>query len=359
MKRALWLVAFDALLFILAAADARAWAPEQPLADAIFGTLSQTPGAGQVPGLVMTDPQSVRVAIEPYEGELRVLAQLRGVFTRAPYWIVVWKDKTAGKIGRHSQNTSFSFEVPITQEVTKIDLHVVGPDGDLESTSYTLTVPSIKAMLATTATEAAKRNIVFASLGPSMISYSQTSRPSLSEIALTAKVSYQYVLAPPRVDLNVAAYMTLLPLTTSPPEMSARFLGLNLRVGYLLPFALNPWQLSIATGWYYVTMMTSTTLPDNQFGISNVSGPQLFPVVKRILDHGGTISGYAKYSPIAKSLSLLTLSSREIAFGVSWTRSLTNSHPLTIAVDYANVALQEGITEASATTFGVSAGYGW
>jgi hypothetical protein len=87
-------------------------------------------------------------------------------------------------------------------------------------------------------------------------------------------------------------------------------------------------------GGYYTTMMVSP----NTFGFQNLSGPQVFPVLRRSLSGNDSISTYVKYSPVsAGGFSITNLSSREAAFGVTYNKSLKNHHSMPFSIDYSNL----------------------
>lgn len=343
------------ILLLFDATSARAWAPEQPLVQAVLGELRLAKGSKLLNGLDLRNPRKVRISIEPHGTEFKAVAQLRGRFTRAPNWTFVWQDQAVGRIGSDDQSIDFSFEVPIRSERTAVQVNAVGPDGELESASLVLIVPEIKELIARARNETTNRSMFFASLGPSYITYTQDGKPNVSQIGLNAKLAYQYVLVPPRIDIGLSAYMTLLPVTSSPAGLSARFLGINLRSGYLLPVLSNPWQLSIAAGWYYVTMY----VPTNDFGFTNLSGPQLFPVLKYIRNDGDTISTYVKFSPVSNQLAIMDIASREIAAGFTWVHVLKNKHPISFALDFANVKAVVEEADVNLNSMSASVGYGW
>jgi hypothetical protein len=163
----------------------------------------------------------------------------------------------------------------------------------------------------------------------------QTGHAEFSEDAVTIKAEYRFLLFPPYWDLSVGSFFTASPLSTNQSGVDARFLGVNLRLGYRLPFIHEPWEFHIFGGAYYTTMFVT----NNAFGYRNELGPQLFPTLRRFFKNGDGISVYFKYSPVTSGFSALTSSNREIAVGGSWLLRLRNQHLVSFSLDYSNVSL--------------------
>jgi hypothetical protein len=76
---------------------------------------------------------------------------------------------------------------------------------------------------------------------------------------------------------------------------------------------------------------------DADFGFTPTLYPQVYPTISRALGAHDSATFYLKYVPL--SSSLLSFTDREIAFGLSWFRQLSNGHQLVPAVDYSNTLL--------------------
>jgi hypothetical protein len=81
--------------------------------------------------------------------------------------------------------------------------------------------------------------------------------------------------------------------------------------------------------------------------------------VRRALRKGEAVSAYFKFSPISDGFTVLSLTNREIAGGLSYQRALSNGHPLTISADVASLTLTLSGVTISSTTFSLGAGYGF
>ena len=104
-------------------------------------------------------------------------------------------------------------------------------------------------------------------------------------------------------------------------------------------------------------MLVSTADPDSAFGYRNISGPQIFPTVKRQLKNERDISGYLKFSPISASFSLLSLKRNEIAFGLAYAFKLSDRHRASVSFDLSRITLEiPTLNEFKATSSSYSIG---
>lgn len=299
---------------------------------------------------------------------------IKGEF-RKKGWGLFWNRQWLVKQG--SNTTNFIFRVPLTGPKTQVVLKAVGPSQkkDIilfvnfsEFADFRKTYPK-------DGFAQRKRFNLFVSMGPSFINYQEQNVPDISLIGLTAKLSLGYLLAPPRWDLAFNTFITALPISqttvyydpstslfsttasASTVKVSARFLGINGRVGYSLPFVKAPWKLSLMAGWYFTTMIVT----ENAFGFKNMAGPQFFPVLSRAFAGGSSLLVYAKYSPIIG----LPFGNRELAAGAGYVLPLKNGHPMTFNLDYANVSFalpgEDGVstTAVASTSISFSVGYGF
>lgn len=172
-----------------------------------------------------------------------------------------------------------------------------------------------------------------------------------SAITLSGKVSTRYALSP-RWDLGGSAHLTLLPVQQTSGGNTARFLGVNARVGYSPEFPPSPWRLSILTGLYYTRMIVS----NDAFGFTDMVGPQLFPVLARRFSQGDSAMIYLKLSPVTNKLSLLSLSNREMAAGFTFAHLTQQERVITFSLDYANMALEFTGVKVLANTISLGAG---
>lgn len=153
-----------------------------------------------------------------------------------------------------------------------------------------------------------------------------------------------------------SGYFTLTQLSKSREDASARFLGLNARVGYYFPGLGDAWTLSLWGGAYYATMQVTTSDPDLIFGFKNQRGPQAFVVLKRTLGSKLFASGYLKLSPIMASVTDLSISdSSEKAAGLSMGWKLPSGNMVILGLDFAvlNLKIQEIALQSGSTSIGL------
>lgn len=276
--------------------------------------------------------------------------KLSGAFTR-PAWKLLINHKEVAR----ASNGEFTLRIDVIGPKSFIFVSAVGPKGELEEQRFILDFPGYKPWLEAQKDFFNKRYFLSASGGLSFLFYEEPLTPKLNQLGLTAKLSYTYLLAPPRLDFGFTGYLTAMPLTTSIPGKNARFLGLNVRLGYVLPMVEDPWRLSLMSGVYYTTMI----VPDDEFGFSNLMGPQLFPVLRRTLPNGDSISGYFKFSPVGNGIWLETLQNREIAVGLSFTQRTSMWRSISYAVDLADLSLTiDGVSTRSRSA-SFSVGFSW
>lgn len=259
------------------------------------------------------------------------------------------------------------FPVPIRGVRQQFRLTAVGPTGEVEMMDFRIEFPSFDQWAADQRDPLKKRHSFSVTGGFSLLDYRETltsaeltqaQRDSLSsnlsQTAFTAKVSYLYNWRPPRWDLGFTGYINVMPLTSSQPGTTARFLGLNGRVGYVIPGIKEPWRVSLMTGIYFTTMLVT----NSSFGFNGQMGPQLFPVVRRMFGNGDTIAGYFKFSPVGSGFALRSLADREIGGGLAWTHRFQGTrNAISVAVDAADLSLLIDEFEIQSKSLSFSVGY--
>jgi len=262
----------------------------------------------------------------------------------AAKWHLIWNEKSFDV----KPDGQFSVDLPYSSQFKSLELVLVGPKGEVEYHFYQLKIelPSVpseegKDVLKPDSADLEfnqklkRRFFVSPGLGISSISYTQTGVESYRSAVMTAKVASNYLLLPPKWDLGFSGFFNFVSLTKSSP-VDIRFLGLNLRLGYIFPEIKSPWRLSLYGGWYYSTMFAS----DSSFGYKNISGPQLFPSLRRNLNNGHAIGTYLKFSPINNNFGFLSLANNEIATGISYLIP-TGKNTFSISLDYARISFSD------------------
>lgn len=232
-------------------------------------------------------------------------------------------------------NANFSFEVPLTTGVTPVRIIIMNAAVTVNTYTYHVTRNDALNDDKTDGKDKAvnSKHRLAPSLGITSSSYSQSNGRGLNQILLTFKSAYVYALAPPKWDLGVSMYFSLFPLSADIPNIWARFLGLNIRIGYSKPLN-DRWTLGLMGGAYYTTMLTSR---DSKIGFENLMGPQIYPTISYLLDKSNTLGGYFKFSAVGSAFSLNSFSDHEIAFGSSLQRTVASGRVFTLSADFSQL----------------------
>lgn len=292
--------------------------------------------------------EALEVQTEIVDGKSQEFVILRGKYSQPKKWaLIVNTDKV--KVG---DDGHFEVKMPCQgNEKLDLQLKAIGPFGEVEGEEVSIELIRIRDPEQNISSN---KIVVVPELGLSTISYQETGISNYSEIALTAKVSARRQIFSPRWDLGVNTYFTLLPLKKS-TDVTVRFLGANLRVGYVFPFFQPLWKLTLYGGGYYTTMFVTK----NQFGFDNMGGPQLFPMLQRTLKNDQLLRGYLKISTVStdKTNSLFSFKSRELAVGLTYVRPLSNRHLLSVSADLAQLKLTFAKATIQSTSFTLGCGY--
>jgi len=302
------------------------------------------PLSADAPIAGLTFPEKdLKTDVQSFGDDLRVLVTLKGSYNSKDQWTLSWKDQKQVKLLKVDKAGNFAITLPLYAKATSVDIMAVGPMGEVEEEEVGIDFPDYDAFKNHAKFEPPKRSSLGVSLGVTSINYTETDCSPLSELALTAKVSYQSLIFPPNWDVAFNVYGTAMPLTSTVASTNIRFLGANARIGFVVPFVTSPWRLSIMGGGYYTTSLVSQpaavihTLAEYS-GFNNMYGPQIFPVLSRKFGKADSIYLYSKFSPIMNNF-IPTFASTEFAVGGGWSHPLPNGTPLTIAVDFDDLNL--------------------
>jgi hypothetical protein len=327
-------------------------------ATAYQAELMPIPKSVAIPGLKLNS-NDMPVRFERIGSSIRVWVQIRGEF-QLPQWSLIYEKDTLVQIGQTSDAAPFEISVPLRGKKTLLKLTAIGPRGELKTQQWWVIFEDYDVYLANAKSgKSLSQGIgLTPALGYTFVRVQQSRIADFTEMALTLKLSFQRPFFFPNWDIALNAFGTAYTFQPSKADTQARFIGANFRVGYKLPFIKDPWGLSIAAGAYYNTMIVTR----DAFGYRNITGPQLFPLLKRTLGPRNTLYGYFKYSPVGNRFALTSFDNREIAAGAGWVRSLKNGHPLTLSLDFANLKQFSDTrvdTTTLVTTWTLSLGYGF
>jgi hypothetical protein len=243
------------------------------------------------------------------DGELfaRVLARYP-----APGWTLILQGRHMPRIVRDA----FRYDLPLEARATRLSVLAVGPLGEVTREHVVVVVPEGQwKRLREKPGVGPRRFSASANAGFTYAAYREEPLGvDLKQVGLTVKVNAGYKLIPRLLDVAGNAFLTALPLTHSPSSITAtRFYGINARLGYRVPFS-GTVEWNVLLGWYFWGMV----VPDRSYGISDLTGPQIFITVG-FPSRGGTgsVVAYGKLAPLADRPRAISLAHRELAFGGS------------------------------------------
>ena len=261
-----------------------------------------------------------------------------------------------------SERGEFEIDVPYDGSSTRLDLAWIASSGEISYRTLNFRfkpapVPDTRevpdAVPVVEFNRELDRKAYFAlGTGITSIRYSQSDSlyTDYRSTVWSVKGAFNYFVAPPVWDLGFSGFVNLSTLSSN-SSADVRFIGANARLGYVFPWIEKPWRLALYGGWYYSTMMAD----DMSFGYRHISGPQLYPTLRRAFANGTAISTYFKFSTIADRLGLLNLGNHEIATGLSYLIPISGKLYM-IGLDYARLkfAIQGREIDTSSWSLGVS-----
>ena len=332
------------VLGISATESARA-ADAQPAPVDPPSLIESPPGEPRIPGLNW-DPSSLRLTHENLGLELRWSVILQGTWN-SPDWLLLHGGLP---VQPDPATRRFQIRFPVYGRTASGKFSAVGPLGELETEEVKVSVPEPGERSRADIEAPHRRLFSYASLGLSSIHYTETTRQDHDALNLTARFSGLYLITPRRWEVAWSAYTTAVHVAQTPSD-SIRFLGLNLRAGYIIPIERSRWRVSVLAGAYY----TTTFVPGGGYGFNNMLGPQLYPNLRYTLSNDSSLSAYIKYSPVSGAgVALLPASNFEFAAGGGFLRDLPGGRSWGLSFDYAQIQL--GFTLVNITTRSLSLG---
>jgi hypothetical protein len=259
--------------------------------------------------------------------------------------------------GKISEDGHFDLPVLVTGATTHFDIRSVDGYGVTQKESYEIDFPNYRTFNAKSEEKRENENggipkPLSVALGVTSISYTETEVANYSSTALTLKANYFRPTPFKRWNIGVGGFFTLLPIQESAPA-SARFLGVNLRLGYSLIANPTVWRIGIYGGFYLTTMYVK----NDQFGFNDISGPQIFPVVRRIFSGGRSASAYLKYAALVSNASVVSLKSREIAAGGEYVFDYHGGNSRSVQLDFSSLNVVFPSQAISVKTITISSSY--
>ncbi len=197
-------------------------------------------GGESINNLTWKKPDKIKV-IDRAKGEIfESVAIMKGIFGKED-WTLVREDNLVDIKDRSTGQ--FTHEIVINSNIMPLEFLAIGPMGEIEKQEFALYFPDWKEYKEEAEKDPPKRIFFTSGLGLTQMSYSETGVEDISEYAITIKAFLLYLVMPPDWDLGGSVYYTLLPISST-SENKARFLGLNFRFGYSLPYIKKPWRIT-------------------------------------------------------------------------------------------------------------------
>lgn len=306
----------------------------------------------KVHGLTWNTKLNPEVQQRTKNEKLEFFIELQGSFKREDYSVLINSVAIP-----ENQQQNFKKEILIKGPLETVTFSSIGPKGDLESEKVLVLIPEYQQIKSGILAEQTQKNLHFsASLGPSIVNYSQTDLTTATaqtveykQVFLTARLNATYALSN-LWELSANTFYNAIKLS-SDQTGTVPFLGFNIRAGYVLTPNNPKWRLVLNGGWYYVTTLGKSA------GFQNLSGPQVFPLVKYSLAEAQSVFSYFKLSPISDKFSVLSFSNREIAFGGGYSFPMLG-RSFTAGLDYSNIALTFSDTTTKSNSLTLSLGMG-
>jgi hypothetical protein len=355
------LLGFTVLLSCLALLGASATASASPAPDD-FGNaklvISNRPDE-HISGLRWKNYDPV-VRVEQVGDERRAVVDIEGYLARSDANLVFNQTNVPLTPFGDGATGKFAQTIQLTGKTTVLTYYFVDPFGRAQTEKIVLVFPKWSRFSAPP--KIPRRLLMSVGLGLSYENYNEPGNIQMTEYALTGKFAVTYTLTPNKWELGANVFGNLLPFDNNPSDrVSARWFGLNGRIGYRLPTKILPaTNIWVMMGWYYWGMLVNADQNDT-YGVAYLGGPQLlinFRVSPRS-SHAWWF--YVKYAGIEDHLQIFSLTSRELAVGTGIEVSEKGArHPLSLTLDFANAAYSSSTTSQSfnldSLTAGVSMG---
>ena len=248
-----------------------------------------------------------------------------------------------------NENGDFNYVLPLAGEVTTGQFFSVSPYGKVEREKVVLVFPGWQKFVE----QGGERKPYLFGAGASLtyLNYQEQGQgysAAVTEMGLTVKGNASYQLISNQVELGANAFLTAVPimLSNSPSGLSsARWYGINGRVGFRLPIESATSSYWLMTGWYFWGMLVSNTSLATTYGVASLGGPQVFLSGRYVLSNGHPAYVYLKYASITDiaNTGIFSFSNVEYAGGAGYTVSQPGSSRSWVAsIDAANAQFSGG-----------------
>lgn len=242
--------------------------------------------------------------------------------------------------------------VPWNASEQVVPIQLVDAYGQITESSIRLYGTSAASLIRASDAKISAKSAFVVGLGPTLIHYTESGLrlTNYRSTALTVTGDYQLPMsASGNWTIQGSIYGTAVQIQQSTSD-DPRFIGVNGRLIYRLPFSRESLELKLAAGIYYLSMI----VPSESFGFKNLVGPQLYPTIRYQIPGVLTLRTYVKYSPVSEQLRIMDLANREFAYGISFASPALLKQKLSINYNHSDLSLSLSGIQISNTTDSVS-----
>ncbi len=237
------------------------------------------------------------------------------------------------------KNKIFTFEIPVFDILSSFKIHAVSPTGKVVVETVLIEVPRWKNIMKKERQNIKKRAYFVTSLGYSTYSYKETNIDQSNLTFTNLRFDYQS----PFWNISTTARYSIYPIGSNNSDKKLRFIDIDLRSGYTLPFVPFPWKFSLLAGVFYSNMI------DNKktIGYKDLIGMEFYPTVQKIYRKGHIASLYCKISADKRGA------------GFTWYHMLRNHHPVVLMFDYERIDAKYNTIRIDSDVYHLNIGYGF
>lgn len=297
-------------------------------------------------GLKFSSQRFPIIIREKSDGQFQLLVRIAGRFESRKSKLLLDFEPVAVEGGQ------FEIERAIRDATTALEFSTVNLTGQIQTETVMLKSDPPNPVREILKSLQAETSSIGVGLSGALMNYQDNAGEKFQQFGIAGKLSYSKFLTSNRRHVAAAnIYRTFLPLSGNDTGLRFYLLGANLRYGYFLGQSAG-WRFWIYGGYFY----TTTFSPGGRIGFTNLLGPQIYPMASRQLSRRDSISTYFKFAPL---YGLGDLSSREMAYGVSYTYRPLTGLSMSLSLDYSQIRLSAGQADIrlGSTVLGYSVGF--
>lgn len=267
----------------------------------------------KTPSLVTFPNTSVEVKQGTLNGAPVLYASMDGKFAAPEFETQSWSLISDKKVLRMNAEGAFHFSLVLVGKVTRVDFVAVSPKGEVLRDQAGVIFDRFDEITTGRKVEKKEQANFTVGLGVATLDYRDDTRSGISQTTLIGKIAVDQPIGRNTPwSLGVNFYSTFAELSKSTTSSTEVF-GTNVRLGYRL-LQSGRWTIRAFLGLYY----TTTYGGSDDFGYSNLFGPQLYPTFSYVQRNGAVTTIALKYSPVSNGFTFYSTDNREFAVGATY-----------------------------------------